>query len=50
MWNNSRTAVSAVPRHRRGQPENADLLPVMRAVKEWAEVYVDDVLAARAGH
>ncbi len=25
------------------------LLPVMRAVKEWAEVHMDDVLAARAG-
>jgi DNA-binding HxlR family transcriptional regulator len=25
------------------------LLPVMRAVKEWAEVHMDDALAARTG-
>jgi DNA-binding HxlR family transcriptional regulator len=30
-------------------PLGYSLLPVMRAVKEWAEVHMDDVLAARDG-
>lgn len=30
-------------------PLGHSLLPVMRAVKEWAEVHMDDVLAARDG-
>ena len=46
----SRTITPAVPVRVEYQltPLGHSLLPVMRAVKEWAEVHMDDVLAARA--
>ena len=47
----SRTITPAVPVRVEYEltPLGHSLLPVMRAVKEWAEVHMDDVLAARAG-
>ena len=47
----SRTITPAVPVRVEYEltPLGRSLLPVMRAVKEWAEVHMDDVLAARAG-
>ena len=46
----SRTITAAVPVRVEYEltPLGGSLLPVMRAVKEWAEVHMDDVLAARA--
>ncbi len=46
----SRTITPAVPVRVEYEltPLGHSLLPVMRAVKEWAEVHMDDVLAARA--
>ena len=47
----SRTITPAVPVRVEYEltPLGRSLLPVMRAVKEWAEGHMDDVLAARAG-
>ncbi len=47
----SRTITPAVPVRVEYEltPLGRSLLPVMRAVKEWAEVHMDDVLTARAG-